>query len=362
MGFLQSTGWMSLSVPGINLTQPWTISLLSAQRSYQPGGASNTVNIYLDGLQIGSLTPPGTNFSTYSVGSGAVTVESYTNLYGVVGATQVSPHGLAPGTHVLKFGGTSPTDNTVFIDDIQISCPVATSATININNPSFENDVLPDGAQTINPTPISGWNAYGGAFGIINPKDTDFASASGDTVPLPAPADGHQCAYANGGSGLYQDVGPLQALTTYTLTVAVGARNSVSWGEGSGNIQLIHGTNTTGTVLATTSVSNTGLAGAFKDFAAIFTTPATVSGDLTVAMNTTTAVQICYDNVQLVASVAPVAINIQSSGTNQNMTWPMGSLMVATNLAGPYSVVNGAVSPQTIAPYGAQKFYKVQLP
>ena len=362
VGFIQSTGWLSLPVPGINLTQPWTISFLAAQRSYQPGGASNMVNIYLDNVQIGSVTPSGTNYSMYSVSSSAATPSGYTNLYQMAGVTEIDHVGLSPGSHTLKFQGTSPNDNTVFLDDVQISFPTSASATISVNNPSFEDNAQSDGGQTSNPTPIPGWNTYGGAFGTINPDNTDFANASGDTTPLPAPADGFQCAYANGGSGLYQDVGSLQPLTTYTLTVAVGARNSVSWGEGSGTIQLINGTNNAGNVLASTPISNNGLAGAFKTFSVSFTTPATVNGDLTIALIPTTATQICYDNVQLITQVTPVTVTLQTAGANRILTWPLGILLQATNVAGPYVPVSGAVSPWPITPSAARMFYKIQLP
>ena len=340
VGFLQSTGSMSLSVPGINFTAPWKISFLAAQRSYQPAGGSNTLNLYLDGVQIGSVKPTGTNYSLYSLSSGP----------------------MRPGSHILKLQGTSAADNTLFVDDLQIRSSSNPFANLNVNNASFENNAQSDGGQSSNPTPILGWNTYGGAFGTINPDNTDFANASNDTTPLPASADGFQCAYANGGSGLYQDVGPLQPLTTYTLTVAVGARNSVSWGEGSGTIQLFNGTNNAGNVLATTPINNNGLAGAFKNFSASFTTPATVSGDLTIALNTTTATQICYDNVQMITQVTPVTVTMQKVGANPVLTWPLGTLLQSTNVAGLYVPVSGAVSPWPITPSSAQMFYKVQLP
>ncbi len=360
--FVQSTGWAALPVPGINITQPWTISFLAAQRSYQPGGGSNTLKVYLDNLQVGSLAPTGTNYSSYSVSSAAVAPASFTNLYGVPGATRVMVYALSPGSHVLKFQGASTNDNTVFIDNIALSYNTNTTQTVNVNNYSFETDAQPDGGQTTDPTPITGWGAYGSAFGTINPPNGDFIDVFDDIVPLPAPADGYQCVYANGASGLYQDVGPLQPLTTYTLTVAVGARNSVSWGEGAGTIQLLNGIDNTGTVLASTTVNNTGLAGEFKDYTVIVSTTGSVSGDLTIALNTTTAVQICYDNARLSTQVTPVTLAQHTAGTNQILTWPLGTLVQATKLAGPYSPAIGAISPQTIAPTASQMFYKIQLP
>jgi alpha-L-rhamnosidase len=99
MGFVQSTGWTSLPVTGCVNSNLWTVNFLGAQRSYQPGGGVQTLEIYADADRLGSVTPVGTNFLAYSV-SGLV----------------------APGTHTLKFQGTSVADNTVFIDQVQVSC------------------------------------------------------------------------------------------------------------------------------------------------------------------------------------------------------------------------------------------------
>jgi hypothetical protein len=96
VGFVQSTGWTSLPVTGVADTNRWIIQFLAAQRSYQPGGGVQTLDVYLDGIRIGSVTPVGTNFAPYSV-SGE----------------------MSPGDHTLKFQGMSVSDNTAFIDQVQ---------------------------------------------------------------------------------------------------------------------------------------------------------------------------------------------------------------------------------------------------
>lgn len=98
VGFVQSTGWTSLPVVGSANSNWWTVTFLGAQRSYQPGGGAQTLDIYADAGRLGSVTPAGTNFSAYSV-SGWV----------------------APGNHTLKFQGASVADNTALIDQVQVS-------------------------------------------------------------------------------------------------------------------------------------------------------------------------------------------------------------------------------------------------
>jgi len=67
------------------------------------------------------------------------------------------------------------------------------------------------------------------------------------------------------------------------------------------------------------------------------------------------------ESVRLQAANPPTAVSIQSSGTNVVLSWPNGTLLSATNPAGPWSVVNGATSPYTVAPTGSQQFYRTQV-
>jgi hypothetical protein len=168
---------------------------------------------------------------------------------------------------------------------------------VTVVNYSFEADVQAQGSES--GPPITGWNASGSYEAVRYPAPGEFISD-----PLPPPADGHQLVELNANSLVYQDVGPLQALTTYTLTVAVGERSTLGYAEGPGFIELINGADQNGTVLAQAFVNNTGLVGTFTNFAVVFTTGTTVTGDLTVLLETTTAIQISFDNVLLDATAA----------------------------------------------------------
>jgi hypothetical protein len=53
----------------------------------------------------------------------------------------------------------------------------------------------------------------------------------------------------------------------------------------------------------------------------------------------------------------PPQLTLTRSGATLRLSWPTGVLYQADNVAGPYSIVNGAVSPLTITPSLARKFY-----
>jgi hypothetical protein len=63
--------------------------------------------------------------------------------------------------------------------------------------------------------------------------------------------------------------------------------------------------------------------------------------------------------VRVLTSVPSPAINF--SGTNLQVSWPYGTLLQATNLAGPWTK-NSAASPYTIVPNTPQMFFRTQLP
>jgi hypothetical protein len=61
---------------------------------------------------------------------------------------------------------------------------------------------------------------------------------------------------------------------------------------------------------------------------------------------------------QLQALYYGLALNIQPSGSNIILSWPQGTLLEATSLAGPWAT-NNASSPYTTTPGGSQKFYRL---
>jgi hypothetical protein len=53
-------------------------------------------------------------------------------------------------------------------------------------------------------------------------------------------------------------------------------------------------------------------------------------------------------------------LSLRLSGTNLMLTWPQGTLLMSTNVTGPW-VTNNAVSPYTVSPTNARMFYRLRL-
>ncbi len=61
------------------------------------------------------------------------------------------------------------------------------------------------------------------------------------------------------------------------------------------------------------------------------------------------------------AAPPDVTLNVALSAGNMTLTWSQGTLMQATSVNGPWSVVSGATSPFVIVPSGPAKFYRVKV-
>jgi uncharacterized protein (TIGR03382 family) len=204
----------------------------------------------------------------------------------------------------------------------------ANAVSVLINNPSFETPVVDDsgnGGSVLAPHPSGTFNSWGyimttGSsfqdFGIENPGGGAYTGAAGTGTP--AGADGTNAVFLNQGIvggviNIFQDVGTLQANTTYTLTVAIGQR--LDRVNGSPTIGLINAASgqtdawANGTLLnSTQAVSNVN--GAFQDFTVTFTTGATVTNDLYVGAQYIGdgTVQASVDNFRLTAIPEPTAV------------------------------------------------------
>jgi hypothetical protein len=166
-----------------------------------------------------------------------------------------------------------------------ITTDSVTNSVATTNNFSFEADVAPPGGL-VGHVPAS-WTAFNlGSAGDIGSQNAGGGDYSVNN-PLAAPAAGNNYCYINlyynpnSSTGIYEDVGALQANTTYALTVAIGSRTDIQTLPGI--ISLLNGTNNTGTVLASTNgvpaTRNT-----WQDYTASVTTGASVSGDLTIEL------------------------------------------------------------------------------
>jgi hypothetical protein len=101
VAFLQSTGSFSQSVT-FAAAGTYKINFMAAQRvNYQ--ASSQTFQVLVDGVVVGTFTPSTTNNGTYT----SFTTNSFT---------------VTAGTHTIKFVGTDPDgqDNTTFIDQVQV--------------------------------------------------------------------------------------------------------------------------------------------------------------------------------------------------------------------------------------------------
>jgi hypothetical protein len=182
----------------------------------------------------------------------------------------------------------------------------SSAATLSIANSSFESPLLADGDFT-NGVVVDGFTLSGA--GVQNSINSQFPGTSGDSPGnLPATAEGRQFAFLNGGAAnvIYQDVGDLAANTVYTLTIALGSR--LDQANGSVYLGFQNGTNNIdGTLLSLSSPlqSPTAFSGTFRDITFSFTTPSSVSGDLTIFIQNVDDTPNVIDNVRLTAVAVP---------------------------------------------------------
>jgi hypothetical protein len=246
---------------------------------------------------------------------------------------------------------------------------------VTVNNFSFENGSTP--AFGNGAIPVS-WTDF----------NSDWSTVSGDTSHLSPPIvpDGTQYYGRNTGptattGGIYQDVGALLPNTTYTLTVAIGRRNDTGPGGAGiwspGIISLINGANNTGTVLASTT-GYPGTAGTWQDYTATFSTGASVSGDLTVALSVAPAntYQALFDDVRLtktqIFKIWTLKVkdgNVILTGSGEADTGY--TLLTTTNLSAPINwttnttgTLDGSGAFSNSVPIGTApaRFFRVRVP
>jgi len=171
---------------------------------------------------------------------------------------------------------------------LPIATRTAQATPVAITNQSFETGDLTGWSSTVSGGFESGTSVTDGQ----DPSSNHFNEFP---QPLPSPATGDFYVAVKGlgdavngsTSDIFQDVGVLQADTTYQLTVAYG--RGLFDGHPGGFIALLNGTDDTGTVLASESVIpfNTGGSygnATFVDMSLSFTTGSSVSGSLTIEL------------------------------------------------------------------------------
>ena len=295
-------------------------------------------------------TTTGTNSAFIGLGS-QVTIVNGTNTLGTIVLSQLNSSGLYPGFDQ---------NANMFVGVANFSMAV-TPPTI-ASNLSFELNAVSPGESS--PVVPAGWlpfnKADGADIGSENAGGTDYTVYN----PLAAPADGNQFCYINMFSdgvtgGIYQDMGPMQTNTIYTLTVAIGSRDDMQCSPGI--ISLVNGTDNTGLVLATGG----GLPASqdtWQDYSVSFTNGAALSGDLTIVLSVVGAstIQADFDNVILTATpvigaIAPMLLVDNKPIRSEVTTGGPVSLSVTANGSLPlyYQWFNqdGPISGATSASY-----------
>jgi alpha-L-rhamnosidase len=340
--------WFYRDILGISQLEPGFAKILI---SPQPGGGLTSAQGSYDSIQ-----GPISNAWTYASNRFNMTVAIPPNTTAQIyvpttNASAITESGVpASSSAGVTYVGVSNNAAvyTVGSGSYVFSSPYSMPAGV-LTNTSFEFNVASGPGGVVGTVP-SGWTAFNqGSSGDIG---SQWAGGVDYTVytPLAAPAAGNQYCYINMFNpsvtgGIYQDVGALEANTAYTLTVAIGSRHDRI--NSPGIISLINGANNTGTVLA----SGGGLPAtqdSWQDYTTTFTTGASVSGDLTVALSVLgngTTIQADFDNVQLTSSPfvlkAPTLGSPRVSGGNLIVTGTNGTpgagytWLSATNLSAP---------------------------
>jgi alpha-L-rhamnosidase len=225
-----------------------------------------------------------------------------------------APANAAPGVTYLGLSNNAAvfavgSGNYAFSSPYSVPAAFSNTAPAVLND-SFEIDAAaPGGVVATVPT---GWTAFneGGStdIGSQNAGGVDYTVSD----PLAAPAEGRQYCFINmfdSGitGGIYQDVGPLQPDTAYSLSVAIGSRADRV--NSPGIISLVNGSDNTGAVLAVGG----GLPASqnkWQNYLLNYTTGPTARGELTIVLSVAggPSIQADFDNVQLTATpVAPKA-------------------------------------------------------
>src|ERR1019366_8580627 len=113
----------------------------------------------------------------------------------------------------------SKTTQHCLLAALLVACTVGrivTAAPVTVPNFSFETAALGDGTSTTN------WNSRGNGGQSIQAVTNGWFTGP-DVLPAPADGTNFLVINVNGNPGwCWQDIGPLQPNTKYTLTIAVG--------------------------------------------------------------------------------------------------------------------------------------------
>jgi subtilase family serine protease len=196
VAFLQQTGSVSQAV---NFAAGnYTISFSAAQRQNNQA-SSQTIQVTVDGNVLGTITPSGTSYATYTTVSFTVTA----------------------GNHTIAFVGLNPNggDNTAFLDWATITTNSTVSSTSQaFSDPGFESPSEGTGGSAYVYDPSSGtpWT-YTGLAGVAG-------NGSAFTSGNPSAPQGTQVAFLQG-TGSFSQAVTFNA-GTYTISFSAAQRQN----------------------------------------------------------------------------------------------------------------------------------------
>lgn len=160
VAFIQGAGTISQSLAGFYGGDAYTVTVAAAQRGNNQA-SSQTVQVSMDGIILGSFTPTGTGYTDYTVNYIAPTT----------------------GNHTLTFTGINPRggDNTALIDNVRIAKIVKQDFSISIDTSSITlslvNGSLPDGGPSQSSITAIPYNGFTGAITL----SLSYFDASGNS-------------------------------------------------------------------------------------------------------------------------------------------------------------------------------------
>jgi hypothetical protein len=238
------------------------------------------------------------------------------------------------GIEVLKPQPMAPTGLAAAADSAQVSLtwqPAAGAASYNVYRASSAGGpylLISTGGSVTEPGYIDSTASYGNswfyAITAVNPYGesgrSDAVSASLFCAPPPPPAAGNN--------------GPIFQGMTLNLSAGAVPGATYHWTGPNG----FSSTNQNPSIAAATT-ANSGS----------YAVTARIGSCESPAANTVVTVN------------PPAAVDIAFNGTNVVLSWPGGALQSSTNVTGPWSPVDGAVSPYWVAPAELRRFYRLQL-
>ena len=218
VAFIQATGTIS-QVVDFAAAGSYLISVSAAQRGNH-GTSDEEVQVLVDGTVVGTITPAGTNYATYTTASFNVTA----------------------GSHTITFVGVDPTgaDDTALLDQVSINNVSPTGFT----DPGFENPI--QGTGDVGLSSMIRRARRGASW--QRPAWRATAAASPPVTPTPRRAARSPSSRA---TGTISQVVDFAAAGTYLISVSAAQR--ANFGTSNEEIQVL----VDGTVVGTITPSST---------------------------------------------------------------------------------------------------------